>query len=654
MNSRLFKILKSIMQSDVVTNGSYLSKITNVSARTIQKDIKLLNDILKQYGACIHSIRSVGYKLEIKNPETFYLFIKEEEKQQGVETDVPGDTEERVLFLLRRLLLAEDYLKQEDLADEMYVSKSTIQKLMKDVREKLAVYKLTLPSKSSFGLKVEGNEFYFRSCISEYCFFRDINNSFMAKETFFEEFFIEKQIDDLQILLLNAVDNESIYISDRDFEDVLIHFLVAIKRIKVGLYIRKEEIKSREIPKALTSTVVIDILKEMESIFNVTIPESERIYLCLFLLGKKIIPNELNNDNHSIPEVHKVIDDMLDAVFMEMHIDLREDSDLRTSLFNHLKVMFNRLEYGLHIRNPILKEIKEKYPLSFEMALIAAESLKKSLKIEINDEEKGFLAIHLEGAIQRMNANITPIRCIVVCSTGTGSAQLLKYGLNKRLGDQLKIMGVQSYYALPQMDMEKIGLIISTIQLDPALTIPFIKVSPILSEQDIMTIKHKMKTIQTKNQAQIAQFIKEDLIFLEMEFSSPEEVIESICQTIINKELASLDITELVIERERASPTSYGNFIAIPHPLKNVSYETFLAFCTLKKPIKWGNEMVQLICFFNIKKNNEIDLQHLYEFLYTMINDKKMVEQLTKCHTVLEFVDLLYSEDKNKKIHIIK
>ncbi|PJN88563.1 BglG family transcription antiterminator [Bacillus sp. mrc49] len=655
LHSRLYKILRSIMQrDDDVIIGHYLAKLTNVSARTIQKDIKMLNDIVKQYGACIHSIRSVGYKLEINDPETFYLFIKEEQKRQGVETEVPGDTEERVLFLLRRLLLAEGYVKQEDLAEEMYVSKSTIQKLMKDVREKLAVYKLTLPSKSNFGLKIEGDEFNYRSCISEYCFIRDINHSLMAKQTLLKESFTEKQIKDLKNLMLNAAPNRNIHISDRDFEDVLIHFLVAIKRINKGLYIRKDELKSREIPLALASTIVIDLLKEIESIFNVTIPEPERIYLCLLLLGKKIIPNELKNDTSSIREINKVIDDMLYAIFLEMNFDFRQDPELRTSLFNHLKVMLNRLEYGLNIRNPILKEIKEKYPFSFEMALIAAQSLNNSLKIEINDEEIGFLAIHLEGAVQRMNASFTRIRCLVVCSTGTGSAQLLKYGLNKHLGDRLTIIGVQSYYALSQMDLKKIDLIVSTIQIDAALSIPFIKVSPILSEQDIISIKNKLKAIHTKNHCEVAQFIKEDLIFLQMELSSPEEVIESMCQTIITKQLASPDITKLVIEREMASPTSYGNLIAIPHPLKHISYETFLAFCTLKKPIKWGNEMVQLICFFNIKKNNEMDLQDLYEFLYTMINDKNIVGKLTNCRTVPEFSTLLYSQDKSNKIHTIK
>lgn len=99
LHSRSYKILRSMMQrDDDVIIGHHLAKLTNVSARTIQKDIKMLNDIVKQYGACIHSIRSVGYKLEINDPETFYLFIKEEQKRQGVETEVPGDTEERVLF----------------------------------------------------------------------------------------------------------------------------------------------------------------------------------------------------------------------------------------------------------------------------------------------------------------------------------------------------------------------------------------------------------------------------------------------------------------------------------------------------------------------------------------------------------------------------
>ncbi len=649
MQTRLYKILTAITGSEDVVNSNYLSRLTNVSTRTIQKDIKLLNETLKKYGGFIHSIRSVGYKLEVINSEIFNCFIANEEKRQSNEVEIPDDNEERVLYLLKRLLLAEGYLKQNDLAEEMYVSKSTIQKLMKDVRDKLADYKLTIPSKSSSGLKVDGEEFNIRSCISEYCFPRDINNYFIKEETLFNGEFTDKQIKQLKNLLLNAIHNKNIYISDTDFEDVLIHFLIAIKRVKKGLYIRKEEIKGNEIPQVLTSTIVIEILKELESIFNISIPDSERIYFCIFLLGKKIISSELKDESVFIKKIDKWIDEMLTAIFKEMHIDLRGDSQLRSSLLNHLKVMFNRLEYGLTIRNPILREIKEKYPLSFEMALIATQSLKNSLNVEIDEEETGYLAIHLEGAVQRVNTNILPVRCMVVCSTGTGSAQLLKYGLTKHLGDQLQIIDVKSYYALPQIDMKGIDLIISTIQIDSSISVPFIKVSPILSEQDLIFIKEKMKAIQTKNQGEIAHFIKEDLIFLQMDFNNPVEVIKSICQTIINKGLASPDITKLVIEREKVSPTSYGNFIAIPHPIKNISYETFIAFCTLKKPIKWGNQLVQLVCFFNIKKNNEIDLQNLYEFLYTMINDQKTVGNLTKCENIIEFVDFLFNKNNGNK-----
>lgn len=47
---------------------------------------------------------------------------------------------ERILYLLKRLLLTEEYVKLEDLAAEMYISKSTVQNDMRDVKKRLKPY----------------------------------------------------------------------------------------------------------------------------------------------------------------------------------------------------------------------------------------------------------------------------------------------------------------------------------------------------------------------------------------------------------------------------------------------------------------------------------------------------------------------------------
>lgn len=68
------------------------------------------------------------------------------------------------------------------------------------------------------------------------------------------------------------------------------------------------------------------------------------------------------------------------------------------------------------------------------------------------------------------------------------------------------------------------------------------------------------------------------------------------------------------MERENTSPTAVGNLVAIPHPMQLLSAETFLMFCTLEKAVDWGDKKVQVIILFSVKRNNNEDLQRLYDF----------------------------------------
>ena len=59
---------------------------------------------------------------------------------------------------MRILLLADDYRKLDDIADELWISRSTIDRLFKDVKETFERYHLKIVSKPFYGIRLEGNE----------------------------------------------------------------------------------------------------------------------------------------------------------------------------------------------------------------------------------------------------------------------------------------------------------------------------------------------------------------------------------------------------------------------------------------------------------------------------------------------------------------
>jgi lichenan operon transcriptional antiterminator len=79
--------------------------------------------------------------------------------------------------------------------------------------------------------------------------------------------------------------------------------------------------------------------------------------------------------------------------------------------------------------------------------------------------------------------------------------------------------------------------------------------------------------------------------------------------------LVDENFLESVLAREKLSPTSYGNFVAIPHPMTPQTAITFWVICTLKKAIEWGGKRVQFICLLSVEKNSGSDLQNMYDYL---------------------------------------
>ncbi|NRK74358.1 transcriptional regulator, partial [Salmonella enterica subsp. enterica serovar Typhi] len=134
-------------------------------------------------------------------------------------------------------------------------------------------------------------------------------------------------------------------------------------------------------------------------------------------------------------------------------------------------------------------------------------------------------------------------------------------------------------------DLIALDFIVSTIPIKRELTVPVIDVHTILRDEDISKLEH----IVVDKVENTLHYFHPGLGFFQQDFQSKEEVLAFLAKEIVQKGIAPDHFFDLIIEREEIAPTSYGNSVAIPHPIKPVTENTFLSICTLKKPIKWGD-----------------------------------------------------------------
>ena len=125
------KILAILKQHKNNITSDEIARLVGVSSRTIRTEIKNILPILKENIAKINISTRKGYSLEINNYEKFINILDEHITKTL-------DSEARVNYIIQRLLnaaLKNQSIKQQDLADELFIGLSTLKANLKEVKK---------------------------------------------------------------------------------------------------------------------------------------------------------------------------------------------------------------------------------------------------------------------------------------------------------------------------------------------------------------------------------------------------------------------------------------------------------------------------------------------------------------------------------------
>ncbi|MBS4210428.1 BglG family transcription antiterminator [Bacillus sp. FJAT-50079] len=640
LNARENMILQELMETEQPITSEYLGNVLKVTSRTARNDIKVLDQQLNKHGAEIKSLRGIGYKLEIKDHRLFKNFLAEVSDDAMMKNgNIPTVSEDRVRYLIRRLLLADDYMKLEDLADELYVSRSTVQNDLKDVKKILNSYEIKIDVRPNYGLKVKGEEIKLRFCMSEYVFHRKESDL----EIMNSQLFILSlgEMKSIQKVIIEQLKENAIVMSDIALNNLIIHIAIACKRIRDENYVSMIPQELLKITEQKEYKVAKSIVTLVEEQLQVEFPNTEIAYVAIHLMGTRTIMEAHISDKEINPFIGEGIIELtrkvIEKVEQKMGLGISDDKDLAISLSLHLKPAINRHRYRMNLRNPMLEAIKENYPLAFEAGVVAGMAIEEELGFQMNENEIAYLALHFGAAMERAKVNRNLKRCVIVCASGVGSARLLYYKLQSTMGSRLEIIGTTEYYNLINVNFDIIDFVVSTIPIRETLPVPVIEVNTILGGSDFVKIE---QFLEDSSGQKAIQYLKENLVFLQQSFETKEEVLQFLCNKVEELGLVDGQFYSSVVERENISPTSFGNLVAIPHPMTPRSKETFWAICTLQKPIIWEEKRVQFICLLSIQKNGAKDLQSMYNVLGKVVDDPHLVQQLLKCKTYEEFINI--------------
>ncbi|HGE9039264.1 TPA: transcription antiterminator [Enterococcus faecium] len=535
-------------RKEYVTSQRLASELL-LSDRTIRNYLQRIKELVEENGGKIIAKPGYGYQLHILQRLTFDLFLSRQEIVPGYAREPQGfyESEDRQKYILNQLLLEDAILFMDDLAEELYISRSSLTKDMQEIKERLISYSLKIVSKHGQGIWIEGEERNRRHFI---------------------------------------------------IQNLSLHLALGIKRLREGFEIKELGIE-QEVSDRVEYQVAQRIVQRIEVIADVSFPQEEIAYLTLHLMAKS---NHRENKNDQ--ELSKEVAKVLKRLSQEFRFSLIEDHQLFNGLLDHLSPMMIRLSRGIRIENPLTEEIKEENPKVFEAVKTHFSNMPALKNYTINEDEWAYLALHLMAALEKERAT-HKLHALIICATGYGSAQLLKNRVVSEFGKNITVVNVKGYYEINETTLKGIDLIISSIDLSTMFfKIPVLHVSIFLNEDDVHKIRKVIGesipyhssdrpipafSLQQKKQIYTEQLSEK---FFKTYTYEPkkEEVLHDLLQKLsINEEEGYIrEMRKQIQQRESMGQIIFSDTVAVPHPAVPVGIETKIAVALIPSGMQWN------------------------------------------------------------------
>jgi len=638
-----------------------LSNLISISERTVRTYMKNLDELVNQNGAEIVAKQGHGYQLILKRPMQFEMFIKKKRMDAcdyKVEKDFIDTSNERQSYILTKLLLKEEQLFLEDLEERLFISRSTLSKEIKEIKILLNSYQLCLKSKHDHGMMIVGEEANKRAFIMDY-FFKEIQFNSIQEYANQTSYFDDMPIAKLIMIILEECRNLNIKLSDVMVQNVLIHLMLSIKRIGKDLKWKAITLDSFD-EKSVEVIAAKRMINRIEKELTIRFPLEEIAYLTLHLGAKNNRTFETNGIKSV--ELEKELDALLIQMDEELGLSLHLDESLKKNVIEHLRPMLIRIKQSLNLKNPLLNDILRDYKDVFDFTKTYLSKMPSLSNVEVDDDEWAYLTLHFMAAIERMKQS-GKLQVLVICSTGHGSAQLLKSRIQKEFGDKLNVVAEIGYFELNEKLIEGIDLIISSVNIASFITgVPSLHVSVFLEDKDIYKIKSfiernikgkKEKNVYSKQLLQqekeeiFSHYIQKENVLVFLDEVSRKEVVEALVACLSKNEKVTFTSSMLdqIALREQMGQIVFSESVAVPHPAIPVGECGGVALAIVPKGIKWSEtySSIRFVFLISPSRIGNQRIKYIGQTIVRFIDEPKLQKKLIETQTFEVFKDIFLS-----------
>ncbi|RIP34865.1 PRD domain-containing protein [Staphylococcus gallinarum] len=540
LNKKHIQIIKILLEEH--TSIEKLSFLINISEKTLINYVKQINDyfsktmtITKQYHNLIIHIENDSRFFELLNVVT-----------ESTESDSINKMENIFFQILNQNVVTID-----DLAEFNFMSKTSINNILKEMKQELAKYKVTIIGKPNVGLYVDGKEYDIRKLIIEYFNHQysntDIDNGLL------------KQLESLKVQLK---------LDEQSYSRLILAIKVTIERLEVGAKINDEITIDNTVFSSNDYNNLTFVKNYLTQCYKDIDVNKEMILIVITLLGRRasILDELITSSEATI--IQAIIDGTIGDVYEYYGLEL-DDELFTKDIRLHIKYLINRIIFNININDESINNIQERFPFAFELSRILGENITKHIQIQVSEEELSYLTIYFSIYLEKIEKEVKAISQVaIITDFGLSIQKLLQNNIMKIFGTDVDIVVIEQSN-FDESVVDNYEIIISTIRLNRLFN-KIIYLENVFDEQQLkLKIEQFLiyKDLNYKNifnKSVIVDLInQEDFEHFDNKWSY-QSLIEYLADKLVIDEKVDTDFKQRLITRERDKSTA-DKYLGFPH-----------------------------------------------------------------------------------------
>lgn len=533
MNKRSREILSTLIQKKEYGQAAYMKELAEqfgVSTRTIRNDLEQINEFLNKNKLSGVSLGKQGVIETGKDMERARQYLFRDDFYS-----YKLERHERKMFMATLLICEKDYRTLSDLADCMYVSRSTVIQDLDGLKAFFKRHKLYVVSHSNKGLILEGEEKNKRLLLLSMI---KSNESVYREAPVFERLICSLKeecrvdMEDLKTMekVINLAEHFSgRFLTDTSFTNLKYFLVLSLYRMRLKMYAEQDSKKNSKYEMAGY------ILKQLSDFAGIEVVEEEVKFLGRILNEMRYIKK--TTSNQEIVKMQVITRTFIEHVSIDIDLNLQGDYIFYENLINHLESMFSSAIQDNTV-NSVVTEVLERYPKIQEAVQNNVSVLEEYIGRKLNEVEISYIVVHICAAMERNKNSTERYSVILVCNGGIGTSQLLLARLKKYFN--FDVADIIPAHDLKNADIDEADVILSTVALDTDME--YIQVDPLLNDEDCINVGKKLSRLKGSHKAISRPKVKEKPEAAHMkrikeilaENTSPEQMVFQI-EEVVNE-----------------------------------------------------------------------------------------------------------------------